>query len=43
MRYVDFLCEVGENKNIEMWSGKNKKNWCMGWFHPVEWSKLIKK
>jgi hypothetical protein len=22
---------------------RNKKNWWVGWFHPVEWSKLIKK
>jgi hypothetical protein len=43
MRYVEFGCEVGGNKNMGMWAGKIKKNWWVGWFHPVEWSKLIKK
>jgi hypothetical protein len=43
MRYVEFSCGVGEKKNMGMWASKNKKNWWVGWFHPVEWSKLIKK
>jgi hypothetical protein len=37
---VEFGYGVGENKNMGMWVGKNKKT---GWFHPVEWSKLTKK
>jgi hypothetical protein len=40
MRYVEFGCGVGGNKNMGKWAGK-KKNWWVGWFHPVEWSKLI--
>jgi hypothetical protein len=41
MRHVEFGSEVGENRNMGMWAGKNKKK--RGWFHPVEWSKLMKK
>jgi hypothetical protein len=40
MRYVEFGCG---NKNMGMWAGKSKKNGWVGWFHPVEWSKSIKK
>jgi hypothetical protein len=42
MRYVEFGCGVGGNKNMGMWAGKNLKK-LVGWFHPVECSKLIKK
>jgi hypothetical protein len=38
MRYVEFGCGVGGNKNMGMWAGKNKwfSPWWVGWFHPVE-------
>jgi hypothetical protein len=42
MRYVEFGCK-NQNQNMGMWAGKNKKNGLVGWFHPVEWSRLIKK
>jgi hypothetical protein len=37
---VEFGCGLQKYGDV---AGKNKKNGWVGWFNPVEWSKLIKK